>query len=177
MTHLAAESSYAFLRGRNFTTSYAYDAGSNRTGFTDPEGGSTSYAYDTLNRLATLTPPAAISGGSFGFSYDALSSGFRSPVDSTESPHTGPADADDASERDQHQLQLRHSLPAVERAGLHLSLPVARGIQARLGAIWTSLAGAVASRKLSTSIGQTLTQMPQPMHEELALVIGSCLSE
>ncbi len=30
--------------------------------------------YDTLNRLQTLTPPAAFSGtGSFGFSYDALS--------------------------------------------------------------------------------------------------------
>ncbi len=39
--------------------------------FTDPEGGSTSYAYDTLNRLQSLAPPAAISGGSFGFSYDA----------------------------------------------------------------------------------------------------------
>jgi len=29
--------------------------------------------YDTLNRLQTLTPPAAISSGNFGFSYDALS--------------------------------------------------------------------------------------------------------
>jgi YD repeat-containing protein len=29
--------------------------------------------YDTLNRLQTLTPPAAIGGGSFGFAYDALS--------------------------------------------------------------------------------------------------------
>ena len=29
--------------------------------------------YDTLNRLQTLTPPAAISAGSFGFGYDALS--------------------------------------------------------------------------------------------------------
>jgi len=66
--------SYAFLTGRNFTTSYAYDAASNRTGFTDPESGATSYVYDTLNRLQTLTPPAAFSGtGNFGFSYDALS--------------------------------------------------------------------------------------------------------
>ena len=46
---------------------------SNRTGFTDPEGGATTYAYDTLDRLQTLTPPAAISGGSFGFGYDGLS--------------------------------------------------------------------------------------------------------
>jgi len=64
---------YAFLTGRSFTTSYGYDAASNRTSFTDPENGSTGYAYDTLNRLQTLTPPAAISGGSFGFGYDALS--------------------------------------------------------------------------------------------------------
>ena len=65
--------SYSFLTSRTFTTSYAYDAASNRVGFTDPEGGSTAYAYDTLNRLQTLTAPAAISGGSFGFGYDALS--------------------------------------------------------------------------------------------------------
>ena len=67
--------SYSFLAGRNFTTSYACDGASNRTGFTDPEGGSTSYGYDTLNRLQTLTLPAAFGAGppSFGFSYDALS--------------------------------------------------------------------------------------------------------
>ena len=64
---------YAFLTSRTFTTGYGYDAASNRNGFTDAEGGSTTYAYDTLNRLQTLTPPAAISGGSFGFGYDPLS--------------------------------------------------------------------------------------------------------
>ena len=64
---------YAFLTSRTFTTSYGYDAASNRTSFTDPESGATSYAYDMLNRLQTLTPPAAISGGNFGFGYDALS--------------------------------------------------------------------------------------------------------
>ena len=64
---------YAFWTSRTFTTSYGYDAASNRTSFTDPENGSSSYAYDTLNRLQTLTPPAAISGGSFGFAYDTLS--------------------------------------------------------------------------------------------------------
>jgi len=74
MGRLAGTSTqYAFLTSRSFTTSYAYDAASNRVGFTDPESGSSSYAYDTLNRLQTLTPPAAISGGSFGFGYDALS--------------------------------------------------------------------------------------------------------
>jgi RHS repeat-associated protein len=65
--------SYAFLTGRNFTTAYSYDAASNRTGFTDPENGSTTYAYDTLNRLQTLTPPSAFTSGNFGFGYDALS--------------------------------------------------------------------------------------------------------
>jgi RHS repeat-associated protein len=50
-----------------------YDAASNRTSLTDPEGGSTSYAYDSLNRLTTLTPPTAISSGNFTFTYDALS--------------------------------------------------------------------------------------------------------
>jgi RHS repeat-associated protein len=66
--------SYAFLTGRNFTKSYTYDGASNRTGFTDPESGSTAYVYDALNRLQTLTPPAAFaSTGNFGFSYDALS--------------------------------------------------------------------------------------------------------
>jgi RHS repeat-associated protein len=65
--------SYSFLASRNFTTAYSYDAASNRIGFTDPEAGSTTYAYDTLNRLSTVTPPAAFTSGSFGFSYDALS--------------------------------------------------------------------------------------------------------
>jgi RHS repeat-associated protein len=69
-----AATQYTFLTGRNFTAAYSYDKASNRTGFTDPENGSTSYAYDTLNRLQTMTPPTAFSGGSsFGFSYDALS--------------------------------------------------------------------------------------------------------
>jgi YD repeat-containing protein len=71
---------YSFLTGRNFTTAYAYDAASNRTGFTDPESGSTTYSYDTLNRLTTISPPSAITTGSFGFmnakSYSALG-GFR----------------------------------------------------------------------------------------------------
>lgn len=65
--------SYSFLTSRNFTVGYTYDKNSNRTGMTDPESGVTAYAYDTLNRLTTLTPPAAFTTGSFGFSYDALS--------------------------------------------------------------------------------------------------------
>jgi len=70
---LGTTTSYSFLTGRNFTNAYTYDAASNRTGFTDPENGSTTYTYDTLNRLTTLAPPSAFSTGSFGFSYDALS--------------------------------------------------------------------------------------------------------
>jgi RHS repeat-associated protein len=68
-----ATTSYSFLTGRNFSASYAYDSGSNRTSFTDPEGGTTAYSYDTLNRLTTLAPPTAFGSGSFGFGYDVLS--------------------------------------------------------------------------------------------------------
>ena len=64
---------YSFLTSRNFTNAYTYDAASNRTGFTDPESGSTAYSYDNLNRLTSLAPPSAFGSGSFGFSYDALS--------------------------------------------------------------------------------------------------------
>jgi RHS repeat-associated protein len=70
---IGTTTSYSFLTSRNFTNAYTYDAASNRTGFTDPESGSTTYAYDTLNRLTSLAPPSAFGSGSFGFSYDALS--------------------------------------------------------------------------------------------------------
>ncbi len=60
---------YAFLTG-TFTNAYSYDANSNRTGFTAPDGSTNTYSYDTLNRLSTLANSWA---GSFGFSYDALS--------------------------------------------------------------------------------------------------------
>jgi RHS repeat-associated protein len=64
---------YTFLPSNNFTNSYTHDANSNRLTMTDPQGGMTSYAYDTLNRLSTLTPPTAFSSSGFGFTYDALS--------------------------------------------------------------------------------------------------------
>jgi hypothetical protein len=38
---------YSFLTSRSFTNEHTYDEASNRTGFTDPEGGSTAYGYDT----------------------------------------------------------------------------------------------------------------------------------
>jgi RHS repeat-associated protein len=64
---------YTFLPNTTYTNSYSYDADSSRVSMTDPQNGVTSYAYDTLNRLSTLTPPAAFGSGSFGFTYDALS--------------------------------------------------------------------------------------------------------
>jgi YD repeat-containing protein len=65
---LCSVQGYSFLTSRNFTNAYTYNAASNRTGFTDPESGSTAYTYDTLNRLASLAPPSAFGSGSFGFS-------------------------------------------------------------------------------------------------------------
>jgi YD repeat-containing protein len=50
---IGTTTSYSFLTSRNFTNAYTYDAASNRTGFTDPESGSTAYSYDTLNRLTS----------------------------------------------------------------------------------------------------------------------------
>ena len=61
---------YSFLPNTPYTNSYSYDADSNRTGFTAPDGSTNTYTYDTLNRLSTLANSWA---GSFGFSYDALS--------------------------------------------------------------------------------------------------------
>jgi RHS repeat-associated protein len=63
---------YSFLPGTpapTFSNSYAYDAASNRTAFTAPDGSTNAYAYDTLNRLSTLTNSLT---GQFGFSYDNL---------------------------------------------------------------------------------------------------------
>jgi len=64
---------YSFLPGTpapTFYNSYGYDAASNRTSFTAPDGSTNTYAYDTLNRLTALTNSLT---GQFAFSYDALS--------------------------------------------------------------------------------------------------------
>jgi RHS repeat-associated protein len=61
---------YSFLPGHNFQNSYSYDAASNRTSLTAPDGSTNSYNYDTLNRLTALTNSLT---GQFGFGYDALS--------------------------------------------------------------------------------------------------------
>ena len=63
---------YSFLPGTpapTFSNSYAYDAASNRTSFTAPDGSTNTYAYDTLNRLTRLTDSGA---GQFTMGYDTL---------------------------------------------------------------------------------------------------------
>jgi RHS repeat-associated protein len=64
---------YSFLPGTpapTFSNSYSYDAASDRTGFTAPDGSTNTYAYDTLGRLCTLTNSLT---GQFTYSYDSLS--------------------------------------------------------------------------------------------------------
>ena len=67
---IGTSTQYSFLPGHNFQNSYGYDAASNRTSLTAPDGSTNSYQYDTLNRIATLTNSLT---GQFGFAYDALS--------------------------------------------------------------------------------------------------------
>jgi RHS repeat-associated protein len=67
---IGTTTTYSFLPASPFTNAYTYDAASNRTGFTAPDGSTNAYTYDTLNRLTALGNSWA---GSFGFSYDALS--------------------------------------------------------------------------------------------------------
>ena len=66
---ISTTTNYTFVAGA-YTNSYTYDAASNRTSLTAPDGSITTYGYDTLNRLNGLANSWA---GSFGFSYDALS--------------------------------------------------------------------------------------------------------
>lgn len=61
---------YSFLPVNPYVNSYTYDAASNRTGFIAPDGSTTAYVYDTLNRVSMLTNSLT---GQFGFTYDALS--------------------------------------------------------------------------------------------------------
>jgi RHS repeat-associated protein len=59
-----------FCRASHGENRDTYDAASNRTSLTAPDGSTNSYNYDTLNRLTTLTNSLT---GQFGFGYDALS--------------------------------------------------------------------------------------------------------
>jgi RHS repeat-associated protein len=61
---------YSFLPGNTHINSYSYDAASDRTGFTAPDGSTNTYSYDTLGRLSTLTNSLT---GQFSYSYDNLS--------------------------------------------------------------------------------------------------------
>src|SRR6202034_687813 len=66
---VGTSTSYAFVTG-TYSNSYTYDAASNRTSLTAPDGSISTYGYDTLNRLNGLANSWA---GSFSFGYDALS--------------------------------------------------------------------------------------------------------
>lgn len=63
-----AQTSYSFLPGKTFTTSYTYDAASNLTGMVDPQGGLISYVYNPSGEPSSITTPE----GTFALSYDAL---------------------------------------------------------------------------------------------------------
>ena len=58
------------LPQQTFTNAYTYDATGNRTGFTAPDGSTTSYTYDALNRPTALNNSWA---GTLAMGYDALS--------------------------------------------------------------------------------------------------------
>jgi RHS repeat-associated protein len=62
---------YTFDSAGNYTVQYGYDAASNRTSMKDPQNLSTTYSYDTLNRLSSLAFNGQNPG--FGFGYDLLS--------------------------------------------------------------------------------------------------------
>ncbi len=65
-----ATTDYSFDSHGAYTVQYGYDAASNRTSMTAPDGSTNSYSYDSLNRLTNLTNSLT---GSFGFNYDVLS--------------------------------------------------------------------------------------------------------
>ena len=66
---IGTTTNYTFVTG-TYSNAYSYDAVSNRTSLTAPDGSISTYGYDALNRLNGLANSWA---GSFGFSYDALS--------------------------------------------------------------------------------------------------------
>jgi YD repeat-containing protein len=61
---IGTSTQYSYLPGFNFQNAYTYDAASNRTSLTAPDGSVSTYGYDTLNRLSGLANSWA---GSVGF--------------------------------------------------------------------------------------------------------------
>jgi RHS repeat-associated protein len=61
---------YTFIPNQTYSNTYTYDAASNRTGLQAPDGSTTTYGYDILNRLTDQTSSWA---GHFVFGYDDVS--------------------------------------------------------------------------------------------------------
>lgn len=51
----------------NNITAFAYDPAGNRTKRTDAKAQATTYAYDTINRLTTVTYPAGQGSVTYGY--------------------------------------------------------------------------------------------------------------
>ena len=66
-----ADTNYAFLGIGNQAVKYGYDKASNRNSMTDPQSVATTYGYDVLNRLSSLTYNGQTPNYTFG--YDPLS--------------------------------------------------------------------------------------------------------
>ena len=72
MDHLTeADTNYTFLSIGNQAVKYGYDKASNRNSMTDPQSIATTYGYDVLNRLSSLTYNGQTPNYTFG--YDPLS--------------------------------------------------------------------------------------------------------
>jgi YD repeat-containing protein len=70
----------------------AYDTENNLVSITDASAHSTFFAYDAFGRVTNMNFPSTLSET---YAYDAdNNSGFGSPVDSTESPDSGPRQQD-----------------------------------------------------------------------------------
>jgi RHS repeat-associated protein len=67
---IGTTTTYSFLPSLPFSNAYAYDANSNRTSLTLPDGSTDTYQYDKVNRLTKITDSLA---GQFNFVYDGLS--------------------------------------------------------------------------------------------------------
>jgi len=123
----------ASLRCLQGCDAHGYDTESNLVSITDASAHSTFFTYDAFGRVTNTNSPSTLSetyagvypertrgnadnnltsktdrkGQTIQYVYDALNSGFRSPMDSTASPEIGPADAEELSGRDQRAVCVR----------------------------------------------------------------------